>query len=70
MKPSRGVFVKTVKGGPESFLAITQKVRVVECSNDYFWNPREISYKLSLNLGQIEQKLKFSFFKMLFFKNI
>ena len=62
--------MKRVKGGPESFLAITQKVRIVERSNYYFWNPRKISYKIGANLGQIEQKLNFSFFKILFFKNI
>ena len=63
--------MKRVKGGgPESFLAITQKVGIIERSNYYFWNPRKISYKIGANLGQIEQKLKFSFFKMLFFKNI
>ena len=66
--------MKRVKGGtwklPESFLAITQKVRIVERSNCYFWNPRKISYKIGANLGQIEQKLKFSFFKILFFINI
>ena len=58
------------RGEPESFLAITQIVWIVECSNYYFWNPRKISYKIDTNLGQIEQKLKFSFFKILFFKNI
>ena len=62
--------MKWVKGGPESFLVITQKVRIVESSNYYFWNPRKISYKIGANLGQIEQKLKLSFFKILFFVNI
>ena len=48
-------------------MATTQKVDIVERSNYYFWNPHKISYKIGANLGQIDQKLKFSFFKILFF---